>query len=243
VNFLVPQAFCGPGNVVAGGYGRGMNRTDRLYALTEELRSASPAARSGRWLARHFMVSVRTVERDVAILQSEGVPVHATPGRAGGYRLDRAWAWPHTPTPEEALALALAVRSLAGTPFHQPAQAGLHRLLATLPPHELATLRDLAAHLPLPTAPADTGVLHLRYHSADGEVTERDVEPLGVFGNDEHWYLIAWCRLRAAIRGFRLDRIAALAATGEPAPDRPVALGGRVVPSRDLAALHIPEAA
>ncbi|MFF5178260.1 helix-turn-helix transcriptional regulator [Micromonospora sp. NPDC000316] len=65
-----------------------MNRTDRLYALVEELRAISPRPRSARWLARHFDVSTRTVERDITALQGAGVPIWAEPGRAGpGRRL------------------------------------------------------------------------------------------------------------------------------------------------------------
>lgn len=45
-----------------------MNRTDRLYALVEELRAVSPRRRSARWLAERFEVSVRTVERDLSAL-------------------------------------------------------------------------------------------------------------------------------------------------------------------------------
>lgn len=42
-----------------------MNRTDRLYALVEELRAVAPRPRSARWLAGRFEVSARTVERDL----------------------------------------------------------------------------------------------------------------------------------------------------------------------------------
>ncbi|MFF4013210.1 WYL domain-containing protein [Streptomyces sp. NPDC001717] len=38
-----------------------------------------------------------------------------------------------------------------------------------------------------------------------------------------HWYLIAWCRARRSGRGFRLDRIAAAAPTGEQAHPRDLA--------------------
>ena len=61
----------------------GMNRTDRLYAIVEELRAASPYARSARWLATHFEVSVRTIERDIGALQQAGVPIYADTGRRG----------------------------------------------------------------------------------------------------------------------------------------------------------------
>jgi predicted DNA-binding transcriptional regulator YafY len=46
-----------------------MNRTDRLYALVEELRATAPGARSARRLAERFELSVRTIQRDILALQ------------------------------------------------------------------------------------------------------------------------------------------------------------------------------
>jgi predicted DNA-binding transcriptional regulator YafY len=63
-----------------------MNRTDRLYALVEELRAAAPGSRSAARLAGRFEVSVRTIQRDLLALQEAGVPIWATPGRAEGTR-------------------------------------------------------------------------------------------------------------------------------------------------------------
>jgi predicted DNA-binding transcriptional regulator YafY len=207
-----------------------MNRTDRLYALTEELRAVSPRPRSGSWLARHFEVSVRTIERDVGALQDAGVPVLAESGRSGGYVLDPAWSLPLIAvTPREVLAVAVGVRALAGTAFQEPARSGLHRMLAALPRSELARLRLLMR----------PEVHRLEYHDESGVASVRDVEPLGLMGGAEHWYVIAWCRLRSAIRGFRLDRVVAVTPTGEPLPERRIALAGLVVPGREVETLDL----
>ncbi|NED51038.1 HTH domain-containing protein, partial [Micromonospora aurantiaca] len=95
-----------------------MNRTDRLYALVEELRAVSPRPRSASWLARRFEVSTRTVERDISALQGAGVPIWAEPGRTGGYVVDRARTLPPVNlTPAEAVAMAVALHRLGGSPF------------------------------------------------------------------------------------------------------------------------------
>ena len=38
----------------------------------------------------------------------------------------------------------------------------------------------------------------------------------------ERWYLLAWCRLREAVRAFRTDRIAAVAVTAQVPTARPL---------------------
>src|ERR1700733_67039 len=99
-----------------------MNRTDRLYALVEELRAVAPRPRSAPWLPARFEGSVRTVERDSSALQQSGVPVGAEPGRTGGYCLDKARTLPPVNlTPSEAVAMAVALRRMEGTPFRSTA--------------------------------------------------------------------------------------------------------------------------
>ena len=71
-----------------------MNRTDRLYALVEELRAVAPRPRSARQLAERYEVSARTVERDILALQESGVPVYAETGRRGGYVIDKTVTLP-----------------------------------------------------------------------------------------------------------------------------------------------------
>jgi predicted DNA-binding transcriptional regulator YafY len=88
----------------------GVNRTDQLYALVEELRSVSPRTRSAAWLARRFEVSARTIERDLGALREGGVPIWAQPGRTGGYGVDRNRTLPPLAlTVDEALAVSVAL--------------------------------------------------------------------------------------------------------------------------------------
>ncbi|GIJ50468.1 transcriptional regulator [Virgisporangium aliadipatigenens] len=215
-----------------------MNRTDRLYAIVEELRVVAPRPRSARWLADRFEVSSRTIERDVGALQQAGVPLYAEPGRTGGYVLDRkATLPPLNISPGEAVAMAVALSRLEGTPFASPARVALHKLLAVMPPADAARAGDLAGrvHLvkrpddPPPPAPVPSvvgdalvagRVLDLGYIDRNGEVTRRLVEPMGWLSGRMGWYLVAWCRMRDAARMFRMDRLTDVRDTGEPAPLR-----------------------
>jgi predicted DNA-binding transcriptional regulator YafY len=50
-------------------------------------------------------------------------------------------------------------------------------------------------------------VLSLRYHDRNEKQTDRTVEPMGLLHGPRGWYLLAWCQLRDAPRGFLLDRV------------------------------------
>ena len=125
-----------------------MNRTDRLYALVEELRAVAPRPRSAPWLARRFEVSVRTIERDLDALRGSGVPIWAEPGRTGGYALDRDRTLPPLAlTPDEALAISVALRSAEGSPFADAARSAAQKVLATLPADVRRTEEQLAGRV------------------------------------------------------------------------------------------------
>jgi len=211
-----------------------MNRTDRLYALVEELRAIAPRPRSARWLAERFEVSARTVERDISALQQAGTPIWAEPGRTGGYCLDKQRTLPPVNlTPQEAVAMAVALEGTVGTPFRAAAQSALRKLVSAMHSNDAAAAAALAArvHLlgtnetrpPVPALIADAlsagRVLRIGYRDRDGAVTSRDVEPLGYVGSATNWYLIGWCRLRHGVRVFRTDRFTSSVITAEvPAP-------------------------
>ena len=221
-----------------------MNRTDRLYALVEELRAAAPAPRSARWLADRFEVSSRTVERDLGALQQAGVPIYAEPGRTGGYVLDKAHSLPPVNvTPAEAVAIAVALEGLHGTPFHDAARSALRKVIAVMPSSDAAAAKELAGRVALvgdpvtPTVPAPVAralsahrVLRFKYTDRHGAATEREIEPLGYLGGPTYWYLVGWCRLRGSLRCFRLDRIFDPVASEEVIAPRPI----------DLTTLDIP---
>ena len=212
-----------------------MNRTDRLYGLVEELRAVAPRPRSASWLAGRFEVSVRTVERDISALQQTGTPIYAEAGRTGGYCLDKAATLPPVNlTPGEAVAMALALRRLQGTPFAADAGTALRKLMAAMRADDAAAARALAARVHLidglpPAAPmprlitdalSSGRLLRILYADRDGAATDREVEPLGYIGGADHWYLVGWCRLREGVRAFRTDRIVRVTASAEIPPPR-----------------------
>ena len=213
-----------------------MNRTDRLYALVEELRAVTPRPRSARQLAGRYEVSTRTIERDVLALQEAGVPIYAVAGRCGGYVIDKALTLPPLNfTAGEMVAMAVSLARVEPAPFASSLRSALRKVLAAAPAAQMAEAAQLMDRVRLIGTgnPGSGGpppliqeaitarhVLLLDYRDRHDVMTSREVEPVAFAGTRAHWYLIAWCRLRDGARAFRLDRIRAAVDTGEPAPQR-----------------------
>ena len=198
-----------------------MRRADRLFQLVHLLRSRRHATGDG--LARELGVSTRTVYRDVADLQRSGVPIR---GEAGvGYRLDRGFELPPlTFTSEELEGLVLGARIVAA--WGDPELAGavgraMSRIEAVLPDGLRRVLLDTALFAPgVPRSSAmanevavmrrgisEHRKLHLEYTREDGQESQRDVRPLGLYFWGDKWTLAAWCELRGDYRSFRPDRM------------------------------------
>src|SRR5262249_5168969 len=107
-----------------------MNRTERLYALVEELRAAAPRQRTVRVLAERLEVSERTVQRDLRAWGAPGLRVGPCPGGGGGGAIARPLPLPPIRfTAEEASALAIA---MAAAPDTGAARSALQKIAASL---------------------------------------------------------------------------------------------------------------
>ncbi|KQS98556.1 helix-turn-helix transcriptional regulator [Cellulomonas sp. Leaf395] len=226
-----------------------MNRTDRLYALAEELRRVGHAGTTSTRLARLFEVSQRTVKRDVSALQQAGLPVVAQAGLGGGYVLDASVGLPPVNfTPAQAVALALAVRALpAGSPFGTDAEAARAKVLDALPAADRARADELSGRVwSRPDRAAEVSaphvlraveeslgrhrVLAIEYRRSDGTVSRRRVEPALLARTGGRWYVVAWCQSREDLRWFRLARILRADLTPERYDPRAVADVGEPPP-------------
>ncbi|WP_085185168.1 WYL domain-containing protein [Mycobacterium sp. IEC1808] len=216
-----------------------MTKTERWYAIVEELRAVSPRPRSARWLADRFEVSTRTIERDLDGLLQAGAPLYTHAGRTGGWVLDKAatFAAPALDV-AEMTALAVAVARLAGTPFAEAGRSAMTKIAGSLGE---ARRGDVARSAPMvglmncsdddaqsiprdvQRALRDRRVIRLQYVDATGSTSVREVEPVGLLGG-RSWYLVAWCRHREQMRTFRMDRICATEVLPESVPPRPVDL-------------------
>ncbi|SCF21914.1 helix-turn-helix transcriptional regulator [Micromonospora mirobrigensis] len=135
-------------------------------------------------------------------------------------------------TPDEALALVVALRMIAETPGVANREA-VERALAKIEsaagdlagaPVEVRLPGDTARVRELRAAVEGGRALRITYYTAArDETTERVIDPLRMLMVGGRAYVEAWCRRAEAVRLFRVDRIDAVAVLDEPAVAPPQA--------------------
>jgi predicted DNA-binding transcriptional regulator YafY len=208
-------------------------RTLRLLSLLQARRHWA-----GPELADRLGVSARTLRRDVDRLRELGYPVDAARGLDGGYALAPGAALPPLVLDDdEAVALAVGLSAAAATSVTGVGESSLRALakLVQVMPARLRRRVDAVRAMteaatwggPAAAGGVDPGVLTtvalacrdgeriaFGYTAADGQGTERAVEPFRLVSLGRRWYLVGWDLDRADWRVFRLDRVTAPRGTG-----------------------------
>lgn len=201
-----------------------MNRLDRITATLIHLQSKRLVI--AKEMADRFEVSLRTVYRDIKTLQDAGVPIGSENG-VGYYLVDGYTLPPLMITEEEANALVISEKLLANfadKSLKKDLESLLIKVKAILRNSEKDKVEKLESRIAFSSKPemvenswlsvvqksiTHGTVLHISYSSiGKNETTERQVEPLAIYFTGKSWVLIAFCRLRKALREFRLDHIA-----------------------------------
>ena len=212
-----------------------MNRIDRISAILIHLQSRRVVKASD--IADRFGISLRTVYRDVKTLEEAGIPLI---GEAGvGYSIMDGYRLPPVMfTREEATAFMTAeklMEKLTDPSSDEHYKSAMYKIRSVLRMAEKDFLDNIDGHIevlksrrtsdvkldlnPLQVILKGIGertVLSIHYFAMHNQQrSERCIEPVGVFYQDNYWHLIAWCRLREDYRDFRLDRISNISLTGE----------------------------
>lgn len=215
-----------------------MRRADRLFQLVQLVRGRRLS--TAAFLAARLEVSLRTVYRDVADLQHQGVPIE---GEAGvGYRLGKGFELPPLMfTQDEAKSLVAAVRlaqAWLDPALARESETALSKILSALPASVRAAAEGLALYAPpvrlgtqskqtLHTLQLAREAVHARrklrldYADESSSASLRVVRPLGCFFWSSVWTLAAWCELRQDFRSFRVDRIVAMEVLEDRFQDEP----------------------
>jgi predicted DNA-binding transcriptional regulator YafY len=204
-----------------------MNRIDRISAILVQLQSKKVV--KGQEIADRFNISLRTAYRDIKTLEEAGVPIISEAGigysLADGYRLP-----PVMFTKQEATAFLTAeklVEKLTDQSTHEIYQSALYKIKAVLradDKNHLDNMEEYIAVVDNPYLPKDTQstnhmqvilnsiaqkkVLSIDYFAQHNQThSSRKIEPIGIFMQFNHWYLIGYCWLRKDYRNFRIERI------------------------------------
>lgn len=196
----------------------GMRRADRLFQIIQILRRGKLV--TAQDLAKELEVSTRTIYRDIQDLMASGVPID---GEAGvGYLMSDGFDLPPVMfTRDELKALLVSARIMrtwADPGLARSFDSALEKIHQILP-EDRATDLNVSVYAPgfnaypkeklglMRQALESRRQVRLAYTRADGEASNRLVNPLGLFFWGNRWTLVGWCFLRDDFRHFRIDRI------------------------------------
>ncbi len=214
-----------------------MNRIDRLTAILIHLQTKRIV--KAEEISDRFEISLRTVYRDVKALMEAGVPIGSEAGK-GYFIVDGFHLPPVMFTQDEANAMMLAgklVDKMADKSVRSAFDSALHKIKSVLNEAGKDDLQNLESHVgvflrsrfeyraqndfpdnfmaDIQRAIARKHVVKIEYCNRAEEISNRSIEPIGMFYYSMAWYLIGWCRMRNNYRNFRADRIKSMIDTGE----------------------------
>jgi predicted DNA-binding transcriptional regulator YafY len=211
-----------------------MSRSHRLFDIMQILRRHRRPV-TGKEIGWELGVSLRTVYRDIATLQSMGAEID---GEAGvGFVLRPGFLLPPLMFSEEEIqALAIGadwVGKQTDLALARAAQNAIGKIAAVLPPDLRVLIHDDSLQI-LGKAPADPAFdlatvrlamrqqskIQIAYRDVHLSFSDRTIWPISVGFVDRNRYLAGWCELRAAFRMFRADRIESLAVLADRYPGR-----------------------
>jgi len=188
-------------------------------------------------LADEFGLSTRTITRDLQELSELGVPIYSIQGRGGGHKLLRERLLPPISFTEgEAIAMFFACQAMeyfGSLPFGDGADTALHKFYHYLPADVREQIDRLKMRVmfwspyrsmspevlqTLLQAVMTQRVVTIAYKSSGG-VSERNIQPIGLYASSGYWYCPAHCFLKDEMRQFRADRILS-ASINETIPSR-----------------------
>ncbi|HOZ84860.1 MAG TPA: YafY family protein [Niabella sp.] len=203
-----------------------LKRFDRLVSILIQLQSKKIV--KAQEIAERFQVSHRTIYRDIKTLENAGVPVF---GEAGsGYSLVDGYRLPPVMFSKEEAASFLAadklMQNFSDKGLGKHFESAVLKIRSVLRGSEKDWLANLETYISVHhrIAQSNTAVpnamellmeslatqrqIVLQYQAIKDDVAqERRIEPVGIFHENQYWYLLAYCHLRQDYRQFRLDRM------------------------------------
>lgn len=201
-------------------------RFDRIVAILIQLQSKKIV--KAQELANRFEVSLRTIYRDIRTLEASGVPIYSEAGV--GYALMDGYRLPPVMfTREEASSFIAAeklMQKFTDAALGNHYASAMYKLKAVLRSDDKDWVSSIESRVlmqsseklfndkspntlaPLFESIAEKTQVILSYEAIQSDgITVRHIEPVGVFHDNNNWYMLGYCHLRKDYRQFRADRI------------------------------------
>jgi predicted DNA-binding transcriptional regulator YafY len=200
-------------------------RISRLTAILTQLQTKRLITSTS--LAEKFSVSVRTIYRDIRILEQAGVPISTEDGK--GYTIMEGYRIPPVMFTENEANALITIEQLIQKNSDSSLVMAYSDAISKIKAVLLYATKDKVELLAnrIVVSPAMPNIntsnsltiiqnaltafktLNISYWSGHkDEKTERNIEPFALYYTlQESWALIAYCHLRKDYRMFRLDRI------------------------------------
>lgn len=203
-----------------------VKRFDRIVAILIQLQSKRIV--KAQELADRFEVSLRTIYRDIRTLEASGVPIVSEAGV--GYSIMEGYRLPPVMfTREEAGSFVAAeklMQKFTDKSLGEYYESAMYKLKSVLRGKEKDWVEALESQVSIfpgqmlfnekiPNALeilfesiAEKKQVFLKYESLQADApAERRIEPVGLFHENNFWYVLGYCHLREDYRHFRTDRI------------------------------------
>lgn len=189
-------------------------KTDRLYALTLYLLNHGKSSASE--LAKHFEVSVRTIQRDIDALCQAGIPICALTGTNGGYEILSDFQMNNQLASKDEYAyIATAINGLKAV-TNNPVADDIYEKITAISKNsntgmilDFSVLREGDEKLLqiLQSAVKNKQVVSFTYTNNAGETREHCVEPIAVIYKWYAWYMLAYNMAKQDYRTYKLVRM------------------------------------
>ena len=185
-------------------------------------------------LADKFEISIRTVYRDIRALEELGVPVGYEQPK--GYFIVQGYFLPPLSlTMDEANALILMAslsEKFADKSINKHCHDAITKLKAILRYSDKEKAEFISSNISIwsseneypgtayistiQKAIVNKTILKIEYTNNQNQLSNRELEPIGLAFYSNQWHLIAWCWKRKEYRDFKIKMISLLTDTYEP---------------------------
>ncbi|MDU4890419.1 MAG: YafY family protein [Clostridium sp.] len=202
-------------------------KLDRLVAIIMILNNRERV--TARELSEKFQVSIKTIQRDMEIIERAGVPIVSFKGNGGGYGIIEEFKVNNSSMTKEEAALVNKLLKGINNSYENIETIALINKLEGLKKNENGREDRLIIDFSkwgrgeglnkiiniIDKAILNRNPIKFQYVNGNGESTERIIEPYKIIFKSLSWYVYGFCTLKNEMRIFKVTRIKNIKVCGE----------------------------